>query len=367
MGAHMYVRRAVVALVAVATLTAAGCQLPVATTTTLSVSGSSVAHGQPLTLTARVSSSTGPPIGTVVFLDGSTSLGSAPLVAGVATLTTSTLSVGVHQLAATFSGAGWGPSGSSRIAVTVVGARYHLALGDSLAAGVGAPAGQGYVPRITAHELTRLPGLTLKNVSCSGATTTSLLNGGGCSYPEGSQLAAAEAFLRAHPGQVSFITIDIGANDVTGCVSAAGVDQACAQARLATVQANLTQILSRLGAAGPGVPTFGMTYYNPFLAYWLVGNQNAAIQSDQALGSFNALLTSTYQAAAVQVAPVAELFDSSNFALTGTYAGNTVPQNVAILCAWTHMCTNADIHANATGHQRIATEFAVLIDSSVSP
>lgn len=367
MGAHMYVRRAVVALVALAVVAAAGCQLPVATTTTLSVSASSVAVGQPVTLTARVASSTGPPIGTVVFLDGAASLGSATVVAGVATLTTSSLSVGVHQVAATFSGAGWGPSGSSRMTVTVVGARYHLALGDSLAAGVGAPAWQGYVPRITAHEVPRLSGLTLKNVSCSGATTTSLLNGGGCSYPEGSQLAAAEAFLRAHPGQVSFITIDIGANDVTGCVSAAGVDQVCAQARLATVQANLTQILARLRAAGPGVPTFGMTYYNPFLAYWIVGNQSTAIASDQALGSFNTLLTSVFQAAGVQVAPVAASFDSSNFALTGTYNGVTVPQNVANLCAWTHMCTNADIHANATGHQRIATDFTALIDATVSP
>ena len=35
-----------------------------------------------------------------------------------------------------------------------------------------------------------------------------------CHYAAGSQLDAAVAFLQAHPGQVAFITIDIGANDL---------------------------------------------------------------------------------------------------------------------------------------------------------
>ena len=35
-----------------------------------------------------------------------------------------------------------------------------------------------------------------------------------CHYAAGSQLDAAVAFLEAHPGQVAFITIDIGANDL---------------------------------------------------------------------------------------------------------------------------------------------------------
>jgi lysophospholipase L1-like esterase len=367
MDAHMPVRRAVVALAVLIAVIVSACQLPPATSTTLSVGATSISQGQPLALTAQVSSSGGTPVGTVTFLDSGAFLGSAPVVGGGASLTVSTLSVGSHQLAASFSGAGWGPSGTAAttVTVTVPTGRYHLALGDSLAAGAGAPAGQGYVPRITAHEVARVSTLTLRNISCGGATTSTMLNGGGsCSYAEGTQLAAAEAFLLSHPGQVSFITIDIGANDVTGCISAAGVDAACAQARLATVQANLTQILARLHTAAPGVPTFGMTYYNPFLAYWIAGNQTAAVQSDQALTSFNTLLTTTFQAAGAQVAPVAVAFDSSNFALTGTYNSVTVPQNVANVCAWTRMCTNADIHANATGHQLIATQFFALIDAT---
>ena len=40
-----------------------------------------------------------------------------------------------------------------------------------------------------------------------------------CQYPEGSQLDAAVAFLQAHPGQVAFITVEVGANDFIGGAS----------------------------------------------------------------------------------------------------------------------------------------------------
>jgi len=35
-----------------------------------------------------------------------------------------------------------------------------------------------------------------------------------CGFPPGSQLAQAEEFLRAHRGEIAFVTIDVGANDV---------------------------------------------------------------------------------------------------------------------------------------------------------
>ena len=51
-----------------------------------------------------------------------------------------------------------------------------------------------------------------------------------CHYAAGSQLDAAVAFLEAHPGQVAFITIDIGANDLLNrCIDRTGlIDKACA-------------------------------------------------------------------------------------------------------------------------------------------
>jgi lysophospholipase L1-like esterase len=252
--------------------------------------------------------------------------------------------------------------------VTVTGSstRYQLALGDSLAVGVGAPSGQGYVAAILAHEQARLSGLQGTNLACSGATTTSMLNGGGCSYAEGSQLAAAEAFLRDHPGQVAYVTIDIGANDITSCFGGGTVNLTCAQSRIATVQTNLTTILSRLRAAGGNVPIFGMTYYDPFLAYWVAGNPTAAQQSQQVAATGNAAIAAVYAAAQAQVADVEAAFGSADWATTGTYGGQVVPQNVANICAWTWMCASWDIHANAAGHQLIATTFTVLIDATVS-
>ena len=59
-----------------------------------------------VTLTATVSSPSGIPTGTVSFLDGTTPLGSGTLSGGVATLTTSSLAVGTHSIAAVYSGDG---------------------------------------------------------------------------------------------------------------------------------------------------------------------------------------------------------------------------------------------------------------------
>ena len=67
----------------------------------------------------------------------------------------------------------------------------------------------------------QIPGLSLRNLGCPGETSHSMITGTHplCRYPEGSQLDAAVAFLQAHPGQVAFITVEVGANDfVAGCL-----------------------------------------------------------------------------------------------------------------------------------------------------
>lgn len=92
-----------------------------ATAATLVATPAKIASGQPITLTATVMSSGGIPPGSVSFLDGATSLGSAPLGGGQATLTVSTLSVGTHALTASYPGAAdFAPSTSSAVTETVV-------------------------------------------------------------------------------------------------------------------------------------------------------------------------------------------------------------------------------------------------------
>jgi hypothetical protein len=78
---------------------------------------------------------------------------------------------------------------------------YYLALGDSLAAGVGSPDGKGYVADLYKKESKKAKkehvDLVLENLSCSGATTGSMINGPGCDYATGTQLGDADAFLEA--------------------------------------------------------------------------------------------------------------------------------------------------------------------------
>ncbi len=261
----------------------------------------------------------------------------------------------------------------STVASATAPVMYYVAMGDSLAAGVGAtqPAND-YVNLIYQHELTRHPNLQLLNLSCSGATTTSVLSGGGCSYTTGSQLGDAEAFLRAHPGQIALLTIDIGINNVLGCMAASlgsillqppgfGIDGTCIQNGMNEVSAELPQILGGLRSAYPGLSIYGMDYYDGFLAGWLLGGsgQTLAQQSATYVVSLNTLLAQIYGANGAAMADPAVLFETTNFALTGSYLGMTVPQNVAVICEWTLMCVELDsnIHTNDLGYAEFGRLF----------
>lgn len=338
-----------------------------ATSTVLTLSSPSVGTGQSVTLgvTVAVTSGGAAPTGQVEFLDGSAVLGTVALSSGGAQLSISTLAVGTHQLSAEYLGSfsdapSTSPAATKDVAAT---AKYYLALRDSLAAGYAVGPGQGYVALVGSYESQRVAGLTTENLGCSGATSTSLINGGGCTYAEGSQLAAAEYFLQTHPGQVAFITIDIGANDIDGCTSTSGtVNMTCVSDGEAAVEANVATILSGLEVAGPGVPIFAMTYYDPFLAAWITGNQTLATDSEQLLVGFNDVLQGDISDAGSTTVDVQDAFQSTDFSLTGSYNGTTLPQNVADICSWTFMCTSANIHANVTGYQVIATAFEHQID-----
>ena len=116
-----------------------------------------------------------------------------------------------------------GPATSHAVATP---ATYYLALGDSLsqgvqpdAAGTSVETGQGYADQLYAMLRPSQPTLQLVKLGCPGETTATMIHGGICHYPGGSQLAAAVAFLTAHRGHVRLVTIDIGANDPEDCGS----------------------------------------------------------------------------------------------------------------------------------------------------
>lgn len=240
---------------------------------------------------------------------------------------------------------------------------WYLALGDSLAAGyqpgVGDDRAGGYVGGVLDALQDNAPKAKLRNISCSGATTTSLMGTDRCTYKAGSQLAEGVQFLKAHKTKVDLVTIDIGANDVTPCARPS-VDVACALAALTTVERNLTATLAQLRAAtGPRTQIIVLNYYNPFLAVWLTGpeGQQAAGLSGLLQSLLNAAVARSAGTVGAEVADVATAFKSTDTTPVATAYG-TIPTNVATICAWTWMCTRTDIHANDTGYAVLAEAVA---------
>ena len=251
---------------------------------------------------------------------------------------------------------------------------YYLALGDSLSTGGGADPGMGYVNDIENRLSQSIPGLQLVDLGCGGDSTTRMINGGLChNYATGDQLGDAEAFLEAHPGQVAFVTIDVGGDDIVGCALSGTINQTCVSNALTAVASNMQTILGGLRAAGGQVPIIGMNYYDPILSAWYSGawegggppNPTLAEGSLSVLGSLNSELEAAYQQYGARYADVADAFASNDWAMTGSYMGTTLPQNVANICNWTHMCMtgggNPNIHTTDYGHSLIANAYEAVM------
>lgn len=266
------------------------------------------------------------------------------------------------------------------------GARWYLALGDSLAsgmqpdsAGITRNTRQGYVDQLYAIERRRIPRLHLLNLGCGGETTGSLLTGRGnpdailldCNPAGGSQMAAATRFLHRHHrrGEVALITIDIGANDVDGCVSGTSVNVACVQAGVEHARHNLPIILRRLRAAAPpGTRFASMTLYDPFLALYLKpGAQTEAVDVNTYARAINHQLERIYRATRFHIAHVDRAFHTYELSRTTVLAGQAQPVPVAVaeVCRLTWMCAappvGPNIHANRSGYGVIARAFAAAL------
>jgi lysophospholipase L1-like esterase len=251
---------------------------------------------------------------------------------------------------------------------------YYLSLGDSLSqgvqpdpAGASLPTQQGYPDQLYAALHLGDPGLRLVKLGCSGETTHTMIDGGICSYPAGSQLAEAARFLRAHRGQVSLITIDIGANDPDSCINrpSIGAVVSCVTRSFPETVANLTKIMSTIrAAAGRQVRIIGMNYYVPALAEWRNGfaGQELARLSERLVVIYNGMLASVYQKFGARVANVFGAFHSGDFTDQVRVPGiGTLPRNVAAVCLWTWECAAAprgpNEHARAIGYGVIALTF----------
>lgn len=238
---------------------------------------------------------------------------------------------------------------------------WYLALGDSLATGYQPDRGEdragGYVGPVLAGIRAEQPKTKLINLSCYGESTVTMRDGTHCSgaYEEGSQLADAVEFLHAHRRTTHLVTVTLGSNDVTPCLSAADI-RTCAERQLLVVDHNMRSILGVLHDTAPDVPIVVTNYYNPYLALFFDPSRRALVPLTSALqAQLNTTLVNATAAATGgegRVADVATAFNSYD----GSTSTGGVPRNVATVCAYTWMCSWSppNIHATNQGYHAMA-------------
>lgn len=144
------------------------------------------------------------------------------------------------------------------------GPTYYVALGDSLAANVGVEqARDGYVSRLH-NQLQSMDGENygLRNFGISGETSGTLIRSG--------QLDEAVAFMESN--SISYVTLDIGANDLLGHLGSSDCSDdlqtpACRDrlsSTFASYQVHMIEILDRIQEAAPDATILFMRAYNPF-------------------------------------------------------------------------------------------------------
>lgn len=230
--------------------------------------------------------------------------------------------------------------------------QYYLALGNSLAFGYqpNLDFDDGYVDDFgvnlqaygTQHKV---------NLGCPEETSASFINGG-CPYAvlrkfpyTGNQLSAAVLYLTEHQGQVSPVTLDIGANDMLPDLSSTSctINVAKFKADLAALDVNLAQvILPRLHAAlmVNGAVTGDLlvqNYYDPY--------QNQCPNTVPFMQEMNSHIAADVQ----NFGTLVDVFSA--------FGGAATPnQN---LCVYTWICNSFfhDVHSTKRGYAVIAGAF----------
>jgi lysophospholipase L1-like esterase len=196
----------------------------------------------------------------------------------------------------------------------------YLALGDSIAFGVGAtnPAAEGYVGlthfNLTKEDAPYADGLHLINTAEPGATSADVLE------PKGQlDKALEEIELRANDdiegNEVEVISIDIGGNDLlqlaesdSPCIIDTG-SRECRDAisdALSGLQENLTTILTELREAAPEARIYTIDLYNPYSGTGDAREVLAGVAVQQVNGVINA--TSANKDLGVTLVTIFELF-----------------------------------------------------------
>ncbi len=225
--------------------------------------------------------------------------------------------------------------------------KYYLALGNSLAFGFQPDLNwdDGYnddfFSNLKSHGAQHLV-----NMACPGETSSTFIKGG-CPFAIlkkyiyfTPQLQAGISFIKHHPGQVSPVTLDIGANDLLPDINSSNCTISSSwTSDLATVKSNLITIVSQLKSALNGTgDLLLMNYYDPY--------QNKCPNSVDGVQQLNATIAGVAASFGV---PVADVFTA--------FGGAAVPNPNT--CSFTWICNVIfhDIHATNKGYSAIAGAF----------
>lgn len=166
--------------------------------------------------------------------------------------------------------------------------QYYLALGDALSYGSTAPgvpadptcrsaSTVGFVCQFYRYLREINPQIAIRNLAVPDIDSCVLINGLGPSSPcmdpvlagqvIPSPLVAGLEFLKAHPGVVNPITLNIGGGDLLPLLPAAVADPSGTAAKLPslikTYQSNLDSVLGQLRAEAPAAQILVVNQYNP--------------------------------------------------------------------------------------------------------
>lgn len=236
---------------------------------------------------------------------------------------------------------------------------YYLALGDSFSFGYQVTRlttppdpvafDHGFVDRFGVYLRQIAPAITTINYGCPGESTVTFIQGG-CPWTAqgdplhdtfaGTQLDAAVGFLRAHPGEVSPITISLVLYDVQRFIADCAFEPVCieqgAPATIRQISTNLAAILERLRRAAPSVEIIVLGPFDPF-----IGSLEFA---DPLFMALNDAIAETAASASARYADIFPTFNPQG----------DIDAEIRALCMLTLWCTHGDGHPSDPGYQLMA-------------
>jgi lysophospholipase L1-like esterase len=239
---------------------------------------------------------------------------------------------------------------------------YYLALGDSIAYGFqptkrpgmrASAFDSGYVDVFAARLRKLAPSIRVVNYGCPGEATSTFMRGDCPAFGDGfklhdqfrgSQLRAAESFLRAHTGEVSPITLTLWGNDwfpllLDRCKG----DVACVRKRgpatIASIRRRMTSILRRLRDAAPNAEIIVTGAWNV--------DPNQLGQLRPIYRSLDASIARAASGSRARVAKTLPLFNPPG----------SLQTQKARLCVLSFICSKGDPHPTDAGYRALAQAF----------